>query len=74
MELDSIKFVQLIRNKLAVAYIETGKTISLDFASGKIGISKATLSRVLNGHKFDIVTFLRICTWLEKEVGEFIKK
>ena len=73
MQLDTHKIIQLSRNKMSEFYLQTGRTISYDKASAEIGISKATLSRVLVGRKFDVDTLLRICTWLEIGVEEVVK-
>lgn len=37
-----------------------------------IGISSATLSRVINGGKVDLDTAILICKWLEVDITEFI--
>lgn len=37
-----------------------------------VNISPATLSRVENGHVPDLVTFAKICRWLERDPREFL--
>lgn len=37
-----------------------------------IGISPATLSRVERGHLPDLMTFKKICKWLEVDAGEVL--
>lgn len=41
-------------------------------AAAEAGVSHATLSRVENGHMPDLMTFARICQWLEVDPGEFL--
>ena len=58
---------------------ELGKLITrrrqgrgLRAAAAEAGVSHATLSRVENGHMPDLMTFARICQWLEVDPGEFL--
>lgn len=41
-------------------------------AATDVGISPATLSRVENGHMPDLVTFAKICRWLNRDPREFL--
>jgi len=41
-------------------------------AAVEAGVGHATLSRVENGHMPDLMTFARICHWLEVDPGEFL--
>lgn len=41
-------------------------------AAAEAGVSHATLSRVENGHMPDLMTFARICQWLEVDPGDFL--
>lgn len=41
-------------------------------AAVDVGVSPATLSRVENGHMPDLVTFAKICRWLERDPREFL--
>ncbi len=72
MILDKHKFIVSIRNKLSVHYIDTGKNISFDIASEKIGITKGTLSRTLQGKNIDLDTFFKICSWLDCTPNDFV--
>jgi hypothetical protein len=47
--------------------------LSMDECSKMIGISKATLSRIENGSMPDLLTFLKIVKWLEKDIKEYVK-
>jgi len=47
--------------------------LSMDECSKNIGISKATLSRIENGSMPDLLTFLKIVKWLEKDIKEYVK-
>ena len=35
-------------------------------------VSSATFSRVENGHMPDLVTFFKLCKWLQRDPGEFL--
>lgn len=41
-------------------------------AAAEADVSSATLSRVENGHMPDLVTFAKICRWLEVDPREFL--
>ena len=41
--------------------------------SAEIGISLATLHRVMNGKKCQIDTVLKVCKWLDRPITDFIK-
>lgn len=41
-------------------------------AATEAGVSSATLSRVENGNMPDLVTFAKICQWLEVDPREFL--
>jgi len=41
-------------------------------AAVDVGVSSATLSRVENGHMPDLMTFAKICRWLERDPREFL--
>lgn len=41
-------------------------------AATDVGISPATLSRVENGNMPDLVTFAKICKWLDLDPREFL--
>jgi transcriptional regulator with XRE-family HTH domain len=41
-------------------------------AATDVGTSPATLSRVENGHMPDLVTFAKICRWLDMDPREFL--
>ncbi len=73
MRLDKQKVSQAILSKLAIGYLQTGHTMSYDVAAKEIGISKPTLSRVIRRKTFDIDTWLKICTWLDNDVNDFIQ-
>ena len=46
---------------------------SLRKISKKIGVSPATLSRVLNGKNADINTILKVCDWMKAPMQYYIK-
>jgi transcriptional regulator with XRE-family HTH domain len=41
-------------------------------AAAEADVSSATLSRVENGHMPDLMTFAKICKWLEVDPREFL--
>lgn len=41
-------------------------------AAAEADVSSATLSRVENGHMPDLLTFAKICRWLEVDPREFL--
>lgn len=58
-------------------FLKTHRVINLDIgvreAAHKIGIGSSTVSRIENEHLTDIDTILKICTWLNVSITEFIK-
>jgi len=46
---------------------------SMEKASKQIGISKATMSRMENGHIPDVATFAKILTWLGSEPNKYFE-
>lgn len=47
--------------------------LSMDVCAKRIGISKATLSRVENGNMPDLLTYFKIVKWLGNDGNEYIK-
>jgi transcriptional regulator with XRE-family HTH domain len=47
--------------------------LNMDECSKRIGISKSTLSRIENGSMPDLLNFLKIVKWLEKDIKEYVK-
>lgn len=41
-------------------------------AAAEVGVSSATLSRVENGQMPDLLTFKKICEWLDRDPAEFL--
>lgn len=50
------------------------RTIGLRELSREIGVSLATISRVLRGRKIELETVLTLCIWLGVDINQFIKK
>lgn len=46
---------------------------TLETGAAKLGFSKATLSRVINGHMPDLMNYARICKFLNKPMNTYIK-
>ena len=67
-----------ISQQIAVLERETGTTLvergtrGIRAAAAEADVSSATLSRVENGHMPDLVTFAKICRWLEVDPREFL--
>lgn len=47
--------------------------VSMRDLSAKIGISHSTISRFVNGKKLDIDSILKICAWMGKKIGDFVR-
>ena len=47
--------------------------LSMDACAKKIGISKATLSRIENGSLPDLITYFKIVKWLNSDAKMYIK-
>jgi len=47
--------------------------ISMDVCANEIGISKPTLSRIEKGNTPDLLTFLKVVKWLQKDINEYVK-
>lgn len=62
------KLVTAIIEKRFDMQYKRKKNIGLRELANKIGISFATLSRVMSGRKMDLDTFLRICYWINKDI------
>jgi transcriptional regulator with XRE-family HTH domain len=39
-----------------------------------IGVSAATVSRIENGNLPDIITYMKLCAWLNKPMSAFVSK
>lgn len=57
---------------LGVALRERRGSRKLRETAKEIGISPATLMRVENGRVPDLVTFGKMCSWLELDPGDFL--
>lgn len=64
--------VKAIRDKMFLEMSEQKIKFSDTYFSVEIGISKATLSRVLNFKEVDLNTIISICKWLEQPIDNFI--
>jgi len=64
-KLDSVKFSIALKEK-------RGKTNLRDAAKEIGDISAATLSRVEQGNLPDVLTFIKICNWLQVSVDSFV--
>lgn len=64
-KLDSVKFSIALKEK-------RGKMALRDAATEIGDISAATLSRVEQGNLPDVLTFIKICNWLQVSVDSFV--
>lgn len=67
MKFNHVRFANEIQSRFH--YKDT-----LQKVGAEIGISKATLSRVLKGSNCEIGTILKICEWLRLPITHFIDK
>lgn len=63
---DNKNFSEQLRVRRAVLNIDMGK------AAEQIGVSKATLSRLENGHIPELLNYAKACTWLDVGMNYFI--
>lgn len=66
-KLDSVKFSIAIKEK-------RGKTPLRDIVKEIGDVSAATLSRIEQGNLPDVLTFIKICDWLQVSVDSFVLK
>lgn len=66
-KLDSVKFSMAIKEK-------RGKIALRDIVKDIGDVSASTLSRVEQGNLPDVLTFIKICDWLQVSVDSFVLK
>lgn len=74
-----VKKIRFLKLKFREAVIETAfntmadkkRRIGMREFAPQIGISPATLSRVMNGGEPDINTFFKLCYWMKRSSNEF---
>ncbi len=65
MELfDKDKFTKYLKTEMFNRMQKEQRRIGVREFSGEIGISAYTLSRLENGNKPDVETFLKVCKWI----------
>lgn len=67
-------FAQFNRNAFAVAIKDKVGGSTLRDLSPQAEVSIATLSRAINQHSISLGSVLKICTWLQRNVNEFIQQ
>lgn len=67
MRLNKRKFIQDLKNK------SWDDRLTQDAASKKIGVSKATISRILAGKTPELITYAKFCKWLNSPLDKYIK-
>lgn len=71
-ELDYKKLVhEMLDKKFDLQKIRR-KSMGMRELSPEIGVSPATLSRIMNGSKFDVDTFICLCEWLGRPLDYFL--
>lgn len=50
------------------------KQFTDNYFANEIGISKATLSRILNFKEIDLKNAIAVCKWLNQPIDNFINK
>lgn len=66
--------IQAIRDKMFAVMAQEKKKFSDNFFADEIGISKATLSRILNFKEIDLKNAIAVCKWLNLPIDNFINK
>lgn len=74
MELDKEKFTKAINEKMHQTMFDNKQKLGLRYFAGEIGISLATIHRITSFKDFDISTFFKILTWLDKPITDFVKQ
>lgn len=68
----------IFKRKEFAKAIKTKRLIELDIglriAAEQIGINYATLSRLENEHMPDLLTYQKVCEWLDTSMHIFFKK
>ena len=74
MKVDSVKLVKHIQDKMYAEMTEKRKTLGLRYFGDQMGISAATLSRVLTNSDSEtkLTTFCSIVNWLGKSSNDYL--
>ena len=73
LEFDSEFFIKSIKQEMFNEMNEQEKKLNLEYFATGMEISKATLSRILNGSVPDLQTFLKICLYCNIEMCDLFK-
>jgi transcriptional regulator with XRE-family HTH domain len=65
--------VEAIRDKMFTIMAEEKKKFSDTYFAEQMGLSKATLSRILNFKEIDLKNAILVCKWLDQPIDNFIK-
>lgn len=73
MELKREIFTEAINNKMHTIMFDRKEKLGLRHFAEEIGVSLATLSRVLNKPEspIELKTMSAICNWLDKPISEY---
>ena len=74
MKFNHKKFVRVIKEEQWKSMNYEKHLIGIRAFADEIGIGSSTLSRILNKKKAEINSILKICTWLEQPITNFINK
>lgn len=66
--------VKAIRDKMLTVMAKEEKQFSDTYFAHEIGISKATLSRILNFKDIELNNAITVCKWLNQPIDNFINK
>jgi len=64
--------VQAIRDKMFTIMAEEKKKFSDTYFAEQMGLSKATLSRILNFKPTELDNLVKVCKWLGRPIDDFI--
>lgn len=65
--------IKAIREKMFSIMKDENKRFSDTYFANQIGISKATLSRILNFKEADLNSIISVCKWIEQPIDNFIQ-
>lgn len=64
--------VEAIRDKMFTIMAEEKKKFSDTYFAEQMGLSKATLSRILNFKPTELDNLVKVCKWLKRPIDDFV--
>lgn len=72
--MNKVLLVNAIRDKMKSIMATEEKQFTDTYFANEIGISKATLSRILNFKDIELSNAITVCKWLNQPIDNFITK